>query len=116
MKIQTGDVLATLADLVAINSINPAYDDGRPEEGVAKYVEAFFSQHGIETFRQQVLPGRSNVIARLPGRNPQRRVVMEAHMDTASITGMTIPPFEPQYAMALSTAAALATPKVAWRR
>ena len=42
-----------------------------------------------------MLPGRSNVIARLPGRNPGRRVVMEAHMDTASITGMSIPPFEP---------------------
>ena len=38
-----------------------------------------------------MLPGRSNVIARLPGRNPDRRVVMEAHMDTASITGMTHP-------------------------
>ena len=25
MKIQSGDVLATLADLVSINSINPAY-------------------------------------------------------------------------------------------
>ena len=95
MKTQTSEVLATLADLVAINSINPAYEDGRSEEGVAKYVEQFFKKRGIDTFRQQVLPGRSNVIARLPGRDPGRRVVMEAHMDTASITGMTIPPFEP---------------------
>jgi acetylornithine deacetylase ArgE len=89
------DVLATLADLVAINSINPAYDDGRPEEDVARYVDQFFKERGIETFRQNVLPGRRNVIARLPGRDPNRRVVMEAHMDTASITGMSIPPFEP---------------------
>jgi acetylornithine deacetylase ArgE len=95
MKLQSGGVLATLADLVSINSINPAYDDGRPEEDVAKYFERFFEQRGIETVRQNVLPGRSNVIARLPGRNSGRRVVMEAHMDTASITGMSIPPFEP---------------------
>jgi acetylornithine deacetylase ArgE len=95
MKLQSGGVLATLADLVSINSINPAYDDGRPEEDIAKYFERFFEQRGIETVRQNVLPGRSNVIARLPGRNSGRRVVMEAHMDTASITGMSIPPFEP---------------------
>jgi acetylornithine deacetylase len=88
-------VLSTLADLVAINSFNPAYEEGRPEEGIVRYFEEFFQKRGIETFRQQALPGRSNVIARLPGRNPDRRIVMEAHMDTASITGMTIPPFEP---------------------
>ena len=39
-----------------------------------------------------------------------RRIVMEAHMDTASITGMTIPPFEPTVSRtAFSTAAVLAT-------
>lgn len=88
-------VLKTLADLVAIKSINPAYEGGVPEEDVAQYVERFFAHHGIETFRQTVLPGRSNVIARLPGRNPRRRIVLEAHMDTVSVSGMTVPPFTP---------------------
>jgi acetylornithine deacetylase/succinyl-diaminopimelate desuccinylase family protein len=88
-------VLDTLADLVRINSINPAYENGRPEEEIGKYVEWFFAQRGIETFRQEVMPRRPNVIARLPGRQPERRIVFEAHTDTASITGMTIPPFEP---------------------
>lgn len=89
-------VLSILADLVAINSINPAYEDGRPEEDVARYVEEFFHRRGIETFRQAVMPGRSNVIARVAGRNSQKRIVLEAHMDTVSIVGMTIPPFEPE--------------------
>ncbi len=89
-------VFQTLSDLVAINSINPAYEGGMPEEAVACYVERFFAQRGIETFRQDVLPGRQNVIARLPGRNPQRRVILEAHMDTVSVSGMTIPPFTPE--------------------
>jgi len=31
----------------------------------------------------------------LPGRIPGRRIVFEAHTDTASVAGMTIPPFEP---------------------
>ncbi len=88
-------LLKTLADLVAIESINPAYEGGVPEEAVAQYVERFFAQRGIETFRQEVLPGRSNVVARLPGRHPHRRVILEAHMDTVSVSGMTIPPFTP---------------------
>lgn len=89
------NVLATLADLIRINSINPAYDDGRPESHIALYIERFFSERGIETLRQEVFPDRPNLIARLPGQNLGRRVVLEAHVDTASITGMTIPPFEP---------------------
>jgi acetylornithine deacetylase len=95
MSLASAEALATLADLVSINSINPAYEGGQPEEEVAQYFEQFFRQRGIETFRQQVMPGRCNIIARLAGRNPERRIVMEAHMDTASITGMTIPPFDP---------------------
>lgn len=89
-------IFQTLSDLVAINSINPAYEGGVPEEAVACYVERFFAQRGIETFRQDVLPGRQNVIARLSGRNPQRRVILEAHMDTVSVSGMTIAPFTPE--------------------
>ena len=69
MKIESAGVLSTLADLVSINSINPAYEHGRPEEGVATHIQSFFDNRGVETFRQQVMPGRSNVIARLPGRN-----------------------------------------------
>lgn len=89
------DVLQTLGDLVAINSVNPSYDNGVPEAAVGAYVERYFAGHGIETTRQEVLPGRWNVLARLPGRNAGRRVVLEAHMDTVSVSGMTIPPFEP---------------------
>jgi acetylornithine deacetylase/succinyl-diaminopimelate desuccinylase family protein len=88
-------VLATLADLIRINSINSAYEDGTSEAGVAAYLKEFFRREGIETFEQEVFPGRSNIIARLPGKNPRRRVVLEAHMDTVSVKGMTIPPFEP---------------------
>ncbi len=88
-------VLETLADLVRINSINPVYENGNPEAEIAAYVERFFGDRGIETWRQEVFPGRPNLIARLPGQRAGRRVILEAHADTASITGMTIPPFDP---------------------
>ena len=91
----TPDVLATLADLVRLNSINTAYEDGTSEAGVAAYLRKFFRTRGIETWEQEVFPGRSNLIARVPGRDPRRRVILEAHMDTVSAKGMTIPPFAP---------------------
>jgi acetylornithine deacetylase len=88
-------VLQTLSDLVRINSINSSYEGGPGEAAVAAYVRRFFEQRGIETWEQEVFPGRNNVIARVPGRDPSRRVVFEAHMDTVSIKGMTINPFDP---------------------
>lgn len=89
-------VLQTLADLIRIPSVNPNYDGGVPEAGVAEYIEAFFATRGIETWRQDVFPQRPNVVARIPGRDPQRRVVFEAHMDTVSVSGMSIPPWTPE--------------------
>ena len=91
-------VIATLAELVRINSINTAYPGGPGEAAVADYVRRFFRERGLETWDQEVFPGRPNVIARVPGRQPGRRVVFEAHTDTVTVAGMTIPPFEPTIA------------------
>ncbi len=95
------DLFATLADLIRINSVNAFYDGGPGEAAIARYVERFFQERGIETWRQHVLDAndtteaRCNVIARIPGRNSSRRIMFEAHMDTVSIQGMSIQPFEP---------------------
>ncbi|MFM2002966.1 MAG: hypothetical protein RI963_2392 [Planctomycetota bacterium] len=91
-------VIATLADLVRIKSVNPAYEDGVSEKAVADYVRRFFEPHGLEMWEQEVFPGRPNLIVRLPGRDRSRRVILEAHTDTVSVRGMTIPPFEPTIA------------------
>lgn len=88
-------VLQTLSDLVRINSINSSYEGGPGEAVAAAYVRGFFEQRGIEVWEQEVFPGRNNVIARIPGRDSTRRLVFEAHMDTVSIKGMTIDPFDP---------------------
>lgn len=86
---------STLADLIRINSVNSFYADGPGEGELADYVAEFFAGFGIPTTRQTVFPGRDNVIARLPGRSPGRRVILEAHMDTVSVQGMTAAPFDP---------------------
>ena len=89
-------VANTLAQLVRINSVNSAYEGGPGEGEIAEWVRRFFAERGIQVWTDAVWPGRSNVIARLPGRNLARRVVLEAHLDTVSVQGMTIPPFEPR--------------------
>jgi acetylornithine deacetylase len=90
------ELIDTLADLIRIKSVNPAYDPAQSETEVQKFVMSFFETQGIEVWEQLVFPGRPNVIARLEGRNPSRRIVFEAHCDTAGVEGMVIPPFEPQ--------------------
>jgi acetylornithine deacetylase len=87
-------VIDLLAELVAIDSVNPAHG-GPGEAGVGQFLLGFFGRRGIETFMQPVLPGRENVIAVLPGADRSRRIILEAHMDTVSVDGMTIPPFDP---------------------
>ena len=95
------ELFTTLADLIRINSVNAFYEGGPGEAAVSRYVERFFLERGIETWRQDVFDAndtteaRSNLIARIPGLDSSRRLVLEAHMDTVSVQGMLIPPFEP---------------------
>jgi len=88
------DLITTLADLIRLNTVNPAYGDGGSEANAAPLLREFFNRRDIETIDQEVFPGRHNILARLPGRS-QRRLILEAHTDTVSIKGMSIPPFEP---------------------
>lgn len=88
-------VINTLSELVRIPSVNPAYEGGVSEAGVVAWLGEFCRGRGLETWETEVFPGRPNLIARLPGRDPKRRIVLEAHTDTVSVKGMTIPPFEP---------------------
>jgi acetylornithine deacetylase len=95
-KVNQQPVIHTLADLVSINSVNPAYAGGQSEAVICEYIRQFFHTRRIETWEQEVFPGRPNLIARLTGRNPDRRIILEAHTDTASVTGMTTEPFDPR--------------------
>ncbi len=92
--VEHADVLKTLSDLVRINSINPEWG-GPGEGGVVDYLAQFFTDSGIEFHEEEVLPGRSNLLARIPGRDSSKAVLLEAHTDVVSVDGMTIPPFEP---------------------
>lgn len=87
-------VIKTLQELVRINSVNPAYDEGQPEAAIVSAIADFFRCRGIETWEQEVFPGRSNLLARIAGEQPSKRIVFEAHTDTVTATDMKNP-FDP---------------------
>jgi acetylornithine deacetylase/succinyl-diaminopimelate desuccinylase family protein len=93
--LDTESLFATLADLVAINSVNPAYPGGPGEGAMAKYVAEYCRRYSLPCEFQTVFEGRPNVIARLDGEPGGPRLVLEAHTDTASELGMSRSPFEP---------------------
>lgn len=98
------DPVETLAQLVAIPSVNPM---GRPaagppffEDRLTDHLEATFRRLGLALQRQAVAPGRENLLARLDGIPPPERggrlILLDAHQDTVPVEGMTIEPFAPR--------------------
>jgi acetylornithine deacetylase/succinyl-diaminopimelate desuccinylase-like protein len=89
-----------LQDLVAIPSVNPAGDpgtDGTGEQAMADYVAEFLVGLGADVRQDEIAPGRPNVIAefRPDAKNPRAHLAFAPHLDTVSVTGMTIAPFDP---------------------
>ena len=90
------EILATLQEMVAIDSVNPSLPGGdEGESGMVDYLAGFFDALDIPCELYEVLPGRNNIIATLEGEDADRVLLFECHMDTASAEVMTIPPFEP---------------------
>ena len=88
------DVLGLLQELIAIPSVNPEnlgprsdppYGEGR----MADYVEGFFAPYGLRVQRQEVQPGRANVLVHVPGTDPTLApLLLQAHMDTVEAGAM----------------------------
>jgi acetylornithine deacetylase len=92
---ETSQVEALLADMVRIPSVNPRDGEAPAEREMGEYVAAWLRQAGLEAVSEPVLPGRSNVVARLRGKDSTRALFLETHMDTVEVEEMSIPPFEP---------------------
>ncbi|MBA3275845.1 MAG: M20/M25/M40 family metallo-hydrolase, partial [Chloroflexia bacterium] len=89
-------VVELLRDLIAIPSVNPVYDPASPGEGgMAACVEAWATGLGLPVERQNVFPGRDNILVRLAGPEGAPILLFEAHMDTVGIDGMSAP-FAPE--------------------
>jgi len=84
------------AQLVAIESINPdVVVGGSGELALARFVAGWCERAGLETTLDDLAPGRANVIAVARGSGGGRSLMLNAHMDTVGVAGMT-DPFEPR--------------------
>lgn len=92
MTVDRDDLVANLAALVRINSINPTLVPGSPgETDIARYVARWLTAAGLETRTIESVPGRPSVAARLPGLGGGRSLMLNAHVDTVGVTGMAEP-------------------------
>ena len=90
------DVAELAAQLVAIESINPdVVADGSGEMALARFVAEWCERAGLETTLTELAPGRANVVAVARGSGGGRALMLNAHMDTVGVTGMT-DPFAPR--------------------
>ena len=82
-----------LRELIAIPSVNPAFlpagDPRTGEEGVATFLSDLARTSGLEVSLQPVVPGRSNLLARLrPKGTVKQRILLAPHLDTVGLPAL----------------------------
>jgi acetylornithine deacetylase len=82
-----------LAELVQIPSVNPRGGSAAAEEQLASFVADWMRRAGCDVVVDEVLPGRPNVLARIEGVDRHRVLLLEGHLDTVEVDGMTVAPF-----------------------
>ena len=84
-----------LADLVAIDSVNPALVPGAAGEGaICGFIADHLRRLGLDVHVQEAASGRSNVIGVLDTGVPGPSLMFCGHVDTVGVEGMT-GPFDP---------------------
>lgn len=91
----SADALTLARALVATPSVNPALDPaGAGEAGIAALAADWLRSWGFETELPEIEPGRPSVLARLE-RGSGRSLILNGHLDTVGVAGMTVDPFDP---------------------
>ena len=86
------DAARLLADLVAIDSVNPALVPGAAGESeIAAYVAAWLREHGLDVTVLDEPRGRPSVVAVARGSGGGASLMLNAHTDTVGVAGMTAP-------------------------
>ena len=96
LQIDGAFVEKVLQDLVATNSVNPDVGMGPGEAAISNLLfDQLTAIDRLEVFKQPVTVERSNVVAVLRGTGGGRSLMLNGHMDTVGVDGMTIEPFRP---------------------
>lgn len=86
------DAAALAAQLVEIESINPdIVEGGSGELDVARFVAEWCERAGLDTELTELAPRRANVVAVARGSGGGRSLMLNAHMDTVGVAGMSDP-------------------------
>lgn len=81
-------------ELVRIPSVNPDYDPASAGEGaVTAWIYNWGRAQGFAVFRQAVLPDRENILLQFRNGADHPHFMLNGHMDTVGVGGMTIAPF-----------------------
>lgn len=85
-------LIALLHRLVATDSVNPSLvASARGEGSIAHLLADECRAAGVDVRLDEVAPGRLNVVARIRGRQPGRRLLLNGHMDTVDVAAMRDP-------------------------
>jgi acetylornithine deacetylase len=92
------DVTELTRRLVALDSVNPDLVAGGGGEGeISAFVAEWLERAGLEVEREELAPGRWNVLGIARGSGGGRSLMLNAHMDTVGVGRMEAP-FEPRVA------------------
>lgn len=91
------EVVSLTRKLVSIPSVNPVLADDPSISGehrLAEYLSEYLRQRNFRVDFHEAIRGRPNVVGTFGPLAPKRRLIIEAHLDTQGIHGMTVPPFD----------------------
>ena len=81
-----------LAQLVAIDSVNPALvPGGAGEAEIAAFVASWLTEHGLEVTVDEPPAGRPSVVGVARGMGGGASLMLIAHLDTVNVDGMDRP-------------------------
>jgi len=90
------ELIDLLAALVRIDSVNPDLIPGARGEGeIAAFIADWATRRGLEVVVQEAAPGRPNVIVMARGTGGGMNLLLNGHIDTVGLAGMT-DPFTPR--------------------
>jgi acetylornithine deacetylase len=88
-----------LADLIAIDSVNPdLVPGGAGESAIADYCARWIEARGLEVHRLESRPGRPSIVGVARGTGGGRSLMLTGHYDTVTLAGYDGDPLEPRVA------------------
>jgi len=91
---QLRELLTTLVGIKSVVASREQANRDRAEEGMAAFLTDHLTKMGMTINRHEVHPGRCNLMACWPGQGTSgKSLMLEAHMDTVPVEGMTVDPF-----------------------